>query len=606
MTPKGDCGCGGATAGMVVDGKSGGCGGGCGGHCGCEPSLRGEAFVRPRFFSGMLLTEDDLQGIVDYDVAKRRLTNRYVLGAGVVCGLDVTCHPCEPGSVHVAPGYAIECCGNDVYVSCPEDVDVIELVRDLRQRRGIDCGEPCEDQPHQDYYLYVRYVESHTAPVAPYASDECVVGDCEFSRIREGYCFELRCEPPEEEPSWFDARMACRGRDDKTQELTKKVLALVDSAAMYARVSERAAAGPEPVPDIPTRDELDAELAREEVALPVALDLIRRSTLTLAMDAASKKGNAPSPALNTQRRNVLSSRTRELARKVLDSAELHARPLDERLPMERLLLTAEEQPDLSETTTMDRAWLAEGKDLYEVERGFVTGAGQLQAQILRSLSEQGRSRCREYRELSALRVDTLHAGSVAAAEAIGRAYVRSYTDCTCAAFHPPCPTCTDNAVLLARVRVEGCDVVDVCSHVRRWVLSPRAASYWLDVDSRFEYIARICCGDRRKPTTIREERPRGEVEVGEPVGVVEAATVPPAMAYDISPLTAAGVQPEMPSELVELAGAVGLSLTEPVVARPFMQPAEAMIRTLEGKVGELERRLAELSPRTDEGEEVET
>ena len=45
----------------------------------------------------MLLTEDDLQAVVDYTVAKRRLTNRHVFGPGVVCGLEVDCDPCDPG-----------------------------------------------------------------------------------------------------------------------------------------------------------------------------------------------------------------------------------------------------------------------------------------------------------------------------------------------------------------------------------------------------------------------------------------------------------------------------------------------------------------------------
>ena len=88
----------------------------------------GTSAVRPQFFSGMLLTEDDLQSITDYVVEKRRLTNRSVFGNGVVCGLDVSCDPCDVGSVVVGPGYALDCCGNDIGVSCPETLDVLALV----------------------------------------------------------------------------------------------------------------------------------------------------------------------------------------------------------------------------------------------------------------------------------------------------------------------------------------------------------------------------------------------------------------------------------------------------------------------------------------------
>src|SRR5215831_2967375 len=79
----GSCGCSG--------GKSCGCGGG--GSCGCGGKgcsvceAPPEAYSRPQFFSGQLLTEDDLQSMVDYTVAKNRLHNRMLFGEGVACGL---------------------------------------------------------------------------------------------------------------------------------------------------------------------------------------------------------------------------------------------------------------------------------------------------------------------------------------------------------------------------------------------------------------------------------------------------------------------------------------------------------------------------------------
>ena len=88
---------------------------------------------------------------IDYVVAKRRLTNRSVFGTGVVCGLDVDLRPVRRRRRRGRrPGYALDCCGNDIVVDCPETVDVLALVRELRERTGVDCGEPCEDQPRQD------------------------------------------------------------------------------------------------------------------------------------------------------------------------------------------------------------------------------------------------------------------------------------------------------------------------------------------------------------------------------------------------------------------------------------------------------------------------
>ena len=143
----------------------------------------------------MLLTEDDLQAVTDYVVAKRRLTNRYVFGAGVVCGLDVTCDPCEPGSVVGRPGLrASTAAATTSWWTARDRSTCSPWCASCAQRTGVDCGEPCEDQPCQDYVLNVVYAEQPTDPVAPYAEDDCAVGDCEFSRVREGYRFELSCD----------------------------------------------------------------------------------------------------------------------------------------------------------------------------------------------------------------------------------------------------------------------------------------------------------------------------------------------------------------------------------------------------------------------------
>jgi hypothetical protein len=165
---------------------------GCGGT-GCAV-CGGTGYIRPRFFAGQLLTEEDLQSLSDYVVAKSQLHNRHFFGEGVVCGLDVSCHPCGGGKVVVAPGYALDCCGNDIVLSCPVEVDINTMVRTLRINTlgGYDCGDPCappkktdcndnskkgsggEDQPPtRRYCLYIRYCE-------------------------EGVRFELRCDEGDE------------------------------------------------------------------------------------------------------------------------------------------------------------------------------------------------------------------------------------------------------------------------------------------------------------------------------------------------------------------------------------------------------------------------
>jgi hypothetical protein len=196
--------------------KSGGCG--CGGAgCDCGTGMcTDESFKRPRFFAGQLLTEDDLQAMMDYVVGKNRLHNRYLFGEGVVCGLGVTCHPCGGGSVMVAPGFALDCCGNDLVLPCREEVDIRALLRDLRKRQlqGYQCGDPCDDKgDHRHYGLYLTYRETPGDPVAPYNSGEpCGQQGCEPTRICEGYGFELRCECTVERQADLYARiLACIG-----------------------------------------------------------------------------------------------------------------------------------------------------------------------------------------------------------------------------------------------------------------------------------------------------------------------------------------------------------------------------------------------------------
>ena len=127
---------------------AGGCGCGQGGQqpgCGCGRAAatgvaRDGAFTRPVFFDGQLLTSDDLQALVAYTRGKDRLHNRYLVGSGVVCGLEVVCSRAAPGSVVVRSGYALDCCGNDIVVACDQQVDLMELVAELS---GDGCTDPC-------------------------------------------------------------------------------------------------------------------------------------------------------------------------------------------------------------------------------------------------------------------------------------------------------------------------------------------------------------------------------------------------------------------------------------------------------------------------------
>lgn len=196
------------TSTAITTSGAGGCG--CGGGGGIPPT-GAAAFTRPRFFAGQLLTEDDLQQLDAYVTGKGRLRNRMLFGPGVVTGLQVDCAPCAGGGeVVVRPGYALDCCGNDIVVGCPQNVSITSLVNDLRARGlGVDCGDPCQGQQPgstnagskntgsaRRYGLYVRYQEEDADLVAPYATTEpCPPQGCVPSRIRESFTFLVKCPP---------------------------------------------------------------------------------------------------------------------------------------------------------------------------------------------------------------------------------------------------------------------------------------------------------------------------------------------------------------------------------------------------------------------------
>jgi hypothetical protein len=76
---------------------------------------------RNRFFSGKLLSPDDLEREQDYGRAAEAQLNRLMLGAGVVCGLEVTVAD-DGAGVRVGPGLALDGWGRRIVV--PRHCDV--------------------------------------------------------------------------------------------------------------------------------------------------------------------------------------------------------------------------------------------------------------------------------------------------------------------------------------------------------------------------------------------------------------------------------------------------------------------------------------------------
>lgn len=164
-----------------------------GNPCGCAQPCDGKscglnALVRPRFFCGQLLTDQDLSELTAWVLDRRRL-GRYRDGWGAVCGLDVAVDPSAVATVLVQPGYAVSSCGEDVVLATATSLDLTSCCPDLTSPCATPSGEPptaCVVD------VGIAYREVGEDPVLALGTSGCPqAGECEDSRILES--FELRC-----------------------------------------------------------------------------------------------------------------------------------------------------------------------------------------------------------------------------------------------------------------------------------------------------------------------------------------------------------------------------------------------------------------------------
>ncbi|MFE1931968.1 coiled-coil domain-containing protein [Streptomyces sp. NPDC059474] len=519
------------------------CGCGCGGD-----ATRTSAFVRPRFFAGQLLTEDDLSLLVEYTTAKARLHNRSLYGQGVICGLGVTCDPCGGGTVAVHPGHALDCAGNDIVVPCTERVDVQALLRERRiSGLGVDCGENCDDEGGRSYGLYVRYRELPVEPVAPYATEEpCPSPGCVPSRIQEGYQFVVKCDDFEDHRHNPGTRLLMSlgdlARADRARTRDRRLGHYTDALAVASLATGRAFrfdaadagryatalawlrenAGGEGPPSPPTAREmtehvraLAAAVARYDTYDPAGQEQLGRDYPDLAtvreargvlgtacerLKGADMEASWPDPL----RRTIAHAVVTETAARVVPErgdpdAPLEVRMLAQGTPLAHAL-RVEFRADLG----LIREWLLcrldQAADLADCALRTDVAAADVPPLLPPPPPD------------STEKATVAEVQQIAEAAAVlGTALRRFLTDAACATLNPPCGDRTDTDVLLARLELDGCDVVRVCSATREQVL-PGGSAYgeWLPKLYRLRELAeRVCClpVPRHQKPTLPSEGP---------------------------------------------------------------------------------------------------
>jgi hypothetical protein len=146
--------------------------------------------VRPRFFNGMFITREDMETQLRYFRLKNQL-QRKADGQGVVWGLGLGR---EGRSICVHPGYAVDCCGNDLTVTCVYKEEASALLADPAIHHHHHHHR--RDERHC-YALLLEYVECPEEP-RPVHGEPCYGASpgCEMSRVRE--TVRLRLVPPRE------------------------------------------------------------------------------------------------------------------------------------------------------------------------------------------------------------------------------------------------------------------------------------------------------------------------------------------------------------------------------------------------------------------------
>ncbi|WP_410636484.1 hypothetical protein [Amycolatopsis sp. cmx-4-83] len=503
---------------------------GCGCGCGGAPAFPA-AFVRPRFFSGQLLTEDDLTLLTDYVAGKDRLHNRMLSGPGVVCGLEVTCGSCTGGTVLVHPGHALDCCGNDIVLSCKEKVDVQALVRELRvSSPGVGCGDPCDDD-QRHFGLFVRYEESMTGAVTPFATEEpCPSPGCVPSRVEEGFRFVVKCDTTDDHrynpATKLLAQIGDKDACEHIRLLSARLGRYLDPMAVAGGSSTR-----------PIRfDDADLVRYRDNLALlqaagdtPQPPEARQQTEYVRALAASVARydtyDEAGQQELRTQHEELGSIDT---AREVLGAACARLAETDPRevwpelahrqIALALLAEVKNRVVTLDPDAPIELRLLAQGTPLDNVlEAEFRADLVRIREWLLGRLDRvAGVADCKLHDEVRTVAIpqplpipepDRMQRLTVAdlglltdAAGKLTTYVLRFVTDAACSTLNPPCADCADNDVLLAHLELDGCDVVRVCSATREQVL-PGGSAYgeWLPKLYQLRHFAeQICC----QPTPV--------------------------------------------------------------------------------------------------------
>jgi len=157
------------------------------------------SLTRNNYFTGKLLVERDFKDEQRYYIDKLRLHQKRLHGEGVVCGLQVRPHSsgaCQNRFVMVDPGFAKDCCGNDIVVPEREYVDITQFKSWIKLQKAQATAAAAGIGASHTLQICVHYKECPVENI-PVLYDDCGCDDtaCAPNRILESYEFDLTVDP---------------------------------------------------------------------------------------------------------------------------------------------------------------------------------------------------------------------------------------------------------------------------------------------------------------------------------------------------------------------------------------------------------------------------
>jgi len=144
---------------------------------------------RNRYYHGKMLTARDFETEQKYFNDKRRLINRCVIGAGVVCGLGV--YRNDDTSLSIETGLALDYYGREIVVTSP-------IIRKLQMIDGFESLAG-----HEQAYLCIEYDEQMREPINNIGARDSE--SSQFNKIEESFRLYLDTSNPDVQTIFGDS-----------------------------------------------------------------------------------------------------------------------------------------------------------------------------------------------------------------------------------------------------------------------------------------------------------------------------------------------------------------------------------------------------------------